>query len=333
MRPLRRIRPCKSTAWLALIVLTMVPACEKSDTHPTTKPAPPEIRIGYLPYSSGLSFFVAQEQGYFREANLTIRPKKCASSNEAMNALRAGELDFIMGVGLSTFFAVEGAAPGSFKCFQPCVEDSAHHVSYLLIPKDSSLSEVTQLKGKRVGTYSGTSQVLVLRLLLRKLGFNANDSSDVRIGAVASRLQIDALAAGQFDAFLMLEPYATKAMMLHGAKPLVTSPRTQYILDPFPAGANAVSRDFLASHPQLTEKVVAALDQAIESIHADEAAAKATLPRFDKTLTPEIARATSIYRWWKRSETDISAVQQYADLLYDGQALKSRVKVASMFLD
>lgn len=310
------------TLTLGLMLLLLV-GCERNKESST-------IRIGYLPYSSALSFFVALDKGYFEQAGLKVEPVKTASSNEAMDALRAGELDFVAGVGLSTFFAIEGAVQGSFKCFQPCVEDGTHDVSYLLVRKGSALDDVAQLRGKKVGTYSGTSQVLVLRLLLWKIGLDPD--SDVQMGDVASNLQVDALTAGQFDAFLMLEPYASKAMFLHGATPLVKNPRVKYILDPFPAGANAVSTRFLTAHPDLTVKVVAALDQAIEAIHKDEATAKAILPKYDLTLTPEMAAKTGIYRWWKKSETNVEAVQKYADLLYEGKALKNPVEVSEMFL-
>jgi len=273
------------------------------------------------------------ENDIFEKMELNIEPKKCASSNEAVNALHAGELDFVMGVGLTTFFAVEGASPGSFKCFQPCVEDAEHTVSYLLVPKESSLKDLTELKGKRVGTYSGTSQVLVLRLLLQKLGRDPDNPNSVRTGDVSSKLQVDALVAGQFDAFLMLEPYTTKAMLLHGARSLEVSPRVKYILDPFPAGANAVSSKFYATHPKETKKVVDALDQAIIRIHKNEAEAKAILPKYDQTLTPEMAAKTGIYHWWTTAETDLLAVQKYADLLFKGKALKSLINVSSMFLE
>lgn len=308
-----------------LVALALV-SC-KPPTKDETK-----VRIGYLPYTSGLSFFAAKEKGYFDEHGFSVEAIKCASANEALDALRAGQLDFVVGVGLTTFFAVEGASPGSFKCFQPCVEDASHIVSYLLVPKSSGLTELAQLKGKRIGTYSGTSQVLVLKLLALKLGLDPADSLSVRLGEVASNLQIDALAAGQFDAFLMLEPYATKAMLLHGARPLIENPRVKYILDPFPAGANAVATKFLTAHPDLTAKVVEILDRAISAIHGDEATAKKVLPKYDETLTPELAAKSGIYRWWAKSETKVEAVQEYADLLFEGKALKSKVNVDAMFL-
>lgn len=315
-----------AVAFFAITALLVVSSCEKPPANQT------KVRVGYLPYSSSLSFFVALEQGYFTDAGFSMEPVKCASANEALDGLRSGNLDFVVGVGLSTFFAMEGASAGSFRCFQPCVEDTKHGVSFLLIPKDSPLKEVGDLRGKRIGTYSGTSQVLVLRLLLRKLGLDPDNPADVRIGDVASNLQVDALAAGQFDAFLMLEPYATKAITLHGAKPLIENPRVKYILDPFPAGANAVSTKFMSDRPELAQKVVAALDRAIEEIHRDEEVAKAILPKYDPTLTTDLAAKSGIYRWWKKSETDLSAIQKYADLLFEGKALKNKVIVEPMFL-
>jgi NitT/TauT family transport system substrate-binding protein len=312
---------------LILLVVSSPLACFNNNRAQQTK-----VRIGYLPFSSALPFFVAQEKGFFAQEGLIIEAVKSASANEALDALKTGNLDFVVGVGLSTFFAMEGASPGAFKCFQPCVEDPTHAASFLLVPKNSGITEVSQLKGKKVGTYSGTSQVLVLRLLLRKFGLDPENPADVTIGDVASNLQVDAINAGQFDAFLTLEPYATRAMLLHDAKPLLVNPRVKYILDPFPAGANAVSTKFLNEHPDLSQKVVAALDRAIDDIHRDEASAKAILPKYDQTVTPELAAKSNIYRWWKKSETNLSPVQKYADLLFEGKALKTKVNVEPMFL-
>lgn len=327
MRSVRQVfTPIIILFGVLMLIVFSLPACSKKNEESK------EIRIGYIPYSSSLSFFVADEQGFFKEKHLNVKAIKCASTNEAVNALLAGQLDFVMGVGLSTFFAVEGASPNSFKCFQPCVEDSNHTVSYLLVPKESPLNDISELKGKHVGTYSGTSQVLVLRLLLQKLGLNPDDSKDVRIGDVSSNFQVDALAAGQFDAFLMLEPYATKAMLLHGAKPLKVNPRVEYILNPFPAGANAVSTQFYATHPQETRMVIDILNRAITIIHQDEIAAKTILPKYDSTITPSIAGKTGIYRWWTTTETDFPAIQKYADMLFEGKVLNKPIDVSSMFL-
>jgi NitT/TauT family transport system substrate-binding protein len=289
------------------------------------------IRVGYLPYSSALPFFVADEKGYFAERGIQVQAVKLGTANEAIDALRSGSVDFIVGVGLTTFFSVEQASPGSFKLFQPCGEDASHAISYLLVPAGSPVQKPTDLTGKRVGTYKGTSQVLVLRLLLQRLGLDP--SRDVRIGDVASNLQVDALAARQFDAFLMLEPYATRAMILHGARPLIENPRVRYILDPFPAGANAVSTKFLRQLPGLTSNVVAALDKAIVFIRGHEREAKGILPKYDPSLTLDIAESTHVYRWWTRPETDINAIQRYADLLYEGGELRKQMEVKGIFLE
>jgi ABC-type nitrate/sulfonate/bicarbonate transport system substrate-binding protein len=55
----------------------------------TPQPGPEgqEVRIGYLPYSSGLPFFVAQEKGFFKKEKLDIQAVKVASANEAIDAI------------------------------------------------------------------------------------------------------------------------------------------------------------------------------------------------------------------------------------------------------
>lgn len=310
----------------SLLMLATVAAGSASAAKPTT------IKVGYLPYSSSLPFFVAKERGYFSQQGLQIKSVKCASANEAISALKAGQVDFIVGVGLSTFFAVESASPGSFKCFQPCIEDLKHPISYILLPHGSKIKKLSELRGKKVGTYSGTSQVLVLRLLLERIGLDPNNPKDVIIGDVDTRLQVDALAAGQFDAFLMIEPYATRAIVIRGAQTLVKAPRVKYILNPFPAGANAVSTAYLHDHPDIVKKVLKAMNSSIVYVGSHESQAKAILPKYDQTLTPSVAARSNLYKWLTTSQTDLKSIQKYADLLAQGHVLDKPVKVSPMFM-
>lgn len=286
------------------------------------------IRIGYIKVSSCLPFFVALEKGYFGNEGVTVEPVLFANSNEGTNALVANKVDGIVGFGLSTLFSVETVSPGQFKVYMPCVETSDNFVNWLLLRPDSTLKSIADLKGKKVGTYEGASLLKVLKLLLKKF---MDPDRDVTIVQVPKSAQIQGLVARQYDALFTIEPYATIALAEGYAKPLEENPRVKYLLDPFPAGANAFSVSFMEDSPAQIKSIYRALKKANNFIRENPAAAKATLPKY-MPLSPEVAAKTGIYRWWNAEELDMKAVQKYADLMTELGILQKPMNVSLLFL-
>lgn len=284
--------------------------------------------MGYVPYSSCLPLFVAVEEGYFKQVGLDVEVTKFQTANEVMNALATGRIDGIGGIGLPTYFAVEQNTPGLFKICWLCAETKEKSVNSFLARKDSDLSSLADLTGKRVGTFTGSTQVLNVRLILAKF---MDPDKDVTIVQVSPQLQIQALVSKQFDALFTIEPIPTIAVEQGVARVLVDNPRCKYIQDPFPAGAAVLASKFVAAHPEEADKARRAMEQALDFIEAHEAAAKTFLPKYTP-LAPELAEKSRLYDWWKLGEADQAAVQGLADLLYKGGELKARVETANLYL-
>ncbi|MCJ7457951.1 MAG: ABC transporter substrate-binding protein [candidate division Zixibacteria bacterium] len=289
---------------------------------------PLKARIAYVPFSSCLPFFVALENGYFEKRGIDVEPIKTGNANEAINSLIAGKVEGTIGLGLTTLFSVEQATAGQFKIYLPSVETKTKYVTFLLVPKDSPITSIAELKGKRIGTYSGTSQLLVLKLFLQRF---MNPDKDVQIIQVSPELQAQALMAGQFDALFTIDPYATIVIEKGFTKVLMENPRVEHILNPFPAGANAFSLKFINENPAAVEKIVAALEEAIDFIRKNEKDAKKVLPKYTP-LEDAISQKSHLYEWWKMNEVDEDVIQKYADLLFEGKELKKRIEVSTLFL-
>jgi len=305
---------------IAIVSVTLFAGCrQKRD----------EVKIGYMPYSSNLPFFVAQEKGFFAEEGLQVRAVRFGSSKEAMDALLTGKIHAECTIGLSTLLAIEAASPGQIKFCLPCVETEGRRASCLLVKKGAGISVVSDLRGKRIGTYTGTTQLLYLRLLLKNLGLDPE--KDVTVIQVSPQLEIEAFATGQFDALYTIEPSVTIAIERGIGEPLVENPRNKYVVSPFPAGAIPFSSKFLKEHPLEAKGIYKGMDRAVTFIRKNEDEAKKLVSKYTG-LEEGIATKAGIYEWWRAGEMDVEVMQKLADLLFENGEIQSKVSVGEMLL-
>jgi len=289
-----------------------------------------KISMGYLPITYHLTAFVAKEKGFFDAEGLDVEMVKFETVNDAMGALVTDKIQLSM-AGYPTMFALEAASPGGFKMFGHAFETNARNQHALLVPVNSTVQSIEGLKGKRIGTYTGSTQKLYISLIMKKLGFQ--EGTDYEIVQVATPLQVPALAAGQFDALLTIEPYVTIAKDKGVAKVLIQNPRGKYVLDPLPAGpAGAVSTKLLERDAATAQKIVRAMDKAVAYINENEAEARKALAKY-APIDEQTALRIGLYNWRVQpSAGDKQDVQKMADVFFENGELKKRVDTQSLWL-
>jgi NitT/TauT family transport system substrate-binding protein len=289
------------------------------------------VRIALPPYTGDLPFYAAIEKGYFADQKLNIEIIQTKESSEALNALLAGKVDIIAPISFSALLAAEIKSPGEFKLFLPGGESDKIIGSYLLIKKDSTIKEIKELKGKKIGTYTGATQLLYLKLFLKEVGFDPD--KDITIIQVAPELQAQALEANQYDALFTIEPYSTIAIQKLFAKVLIENPRVKYIVNPFISGSAAVSSKFVKENPKILKKIYKALAQGLDFIRTNETGAREILPKYTP-LDASLAQKAGLIEWYKVDEpVNYGAIQKISDLLYENKILSSRIEVRNMFLE
>lgn len=274
----------------AVVLLFVGSSCTDERTVPDVDTP---VRVGYIPFSADLPFFVALENGYFADQGVEVEPIRFAVSSECLNATVAGQVKVAMGNSLSGLLAIAQKEPDALKIFLPMIETEENYVSHLLVKKDTSINGVEGLKGKRIGTYTGGTQLLYLRLFLDSQGLDPD--KDVQIVQVSSNLQLQALEAGQYDALFTIEPYCAMAMEITDAESIVKFARGR-ILSPFPGGAFSVNPKFLREHPETCRKLVSALERASDFIRREPAEAKRALAKYTP-VDERIAVVTGVYEW------------------------------------
>jgi ABC-type nitrate/sulfonate/bicarbonate transport system substrate-binding protein len=268
---------------------------------------------------------VATEKGVFQAFDLEVEGIKFQTANEVMNALLRDEIDCIAGIGLPTYFAIQQNTQDQFKVLWCAVETKDKNVNSLLVPADSKVSSIEQLKGKKVGTFTGSTQLMNVKSFLKHF---MDPEKDVQIIQISPQLQIQALAAKQFDALFSIEPIPTIAVHRGIARILLDNPRS-YIMDPFPAGAAVASTKFIDRAPEAASRLAKAMNSAIDSIRADEQGAKQLLPKYTP-IDSAIAPLSRLYEWWKTDEINQSVVQKLADLLFEWGELTQQVSTKKM---
>jgi NitT/TauT family transport system substrate-binding protein len=310
----------------AALVLVAVGAFLYFQQGPASS-ATPVVRIAYLPTSSCLPLFVALERGYFEEAGIKVETVRFTGTNDALNAVLAGRADGTPGFGLSSFYAIEATNPGALKIYLPCVEDETNYASDILVPVDSRVRSIEELDGKKVGTYVSSTQVLYLKLMMARI---LPPGHKWEVVQVDQKLELQALASGQFDALFALEPNATKAVRDGIARVLVANPRAKYILSPFPAGANCFSSSFIDSRSGLAAQVAQVFVRAAKDIRDNPNGARQYLPKYTP-IDATVATRVGLYTWWLPGEEDFAALQKLADMLQQEQLIRARVSVTSMY--
>ena len=189
----RRRKIVKAAAGLAAAGLLGAPAILRAQTGP-------KIRIGFWPVASGLPFFVALEKGYFKEAGLDVEGLKFASAQQVMEAMLAGRAEGSSNGTASAVLAIgEIAQPGLFKIICTNPTNAKYVLDEFIVPKDSPVKALADLKGKRVASGPGIQNVTLAKVMLERAGAGAMSVIELPIAQ-----HVASVAAGQVDAVYTL---------------------------------------------------------------------------------------------------------------------------------
>ncbi|UCE10055.1 MAG: ABC transporter substrate-binding protein [Candidatus Thorarchaeota archaeon] len=271
------------------------------------RPAAPDVRIGFLSQDlHQLALKVAQDNGMFEEANLTVETVVYGNGAEEMRGFQAGQIDM----------GYLGAAPaltlGINSQIQVTILAAANYEgSALMVKKDlydaGVISDITDLAGKTI-YHPGPSTVqnFLLRLALNQSGMTVNDVflEQSRPQDMAISLTVDS------PAFIAWEPFPARAQADGLAEPLVLSGD---IWARHPCCVLAASNDFIEGDPVTVQKVVDIHRQATEWI----------------ANNPSLALDIAI-NWLGMAETTVETA--FNRIIYDYNVNKSGIERYLVFL-
>ncbi len=292
----------------------------------------PKIRIGFWPVAAGLPFFAAIEKGYFKEAGLEVEPLKFAGAQQVMEAMLSGRSDGSSnGTGSANLAIGEIAQPGLFKIFATNPSNAKYVLEEFIVPKDSPVKTMADLKGKRVASGPGIQNVTLAKTMLERSGAGVMSVTELPIGQ-----HVAAIAAGQIDAAYTLEPTGTIGRLNGTTRVLEAGVVAHYILGdpmaPWHGGSASLTTEFIKKYPAETKKFIAAYARGIELVRSKPDEARQFMKGYtaiEGALTAEVPLASyMLYNEFKAS--DVAYFQKFYDLFSDKGIFEKRVVVEPM---
>jgi len=274
------------------------------------------IRIGDLPVVHGLPLYVALEKGYFEQEGLQVERVRFDAPNQIIDALLQDKIDLgSPSLALGITGIANSKNPGKLKIYAVSGGSDTNPNENLLVPLDSTINSIEDLKGKKLGILGGTIQWrTITRELLAQHGLGMD--KDVIIVELAPALQVQALASKQIDALLALEPMSTVAQKKGAGKVIVEAPVEKVIANPFYGGAGVITTKFVHDYPKTAEKVIRVFEKAMQEINENPSAHKQYLEGYTP-LSEEIIPNVPIVDFKSCKDLtakDLGEIQKFYDI-------------------
>ncbi len=308
----------KMSKWvmmLGVVAAALIGISLMKDGGDGARPEKTRVRIGDLPVSVSLPLYVALEKGYFEDEGLEAERVKFEAPNQIVDALMAGTVDLTSPGGAMGIMGVANFKnPGKIKIYAASGGTVETPFDSILVKTGSPIATVPDLKGKRLGILPGIQWRTIARHILAQSGLLAE--KDVTIVELSPALQAQALASGDVDALLGVEPIPTIVKAKKIGKEIVHGAAERAIVEPFYPGAGGVNLAFAKENPETMRKVMAVFERAIKDIEANPLAAQRYLAGYT-ALDASLAAQTPvpIFKMAKDFDgADIAAIQKFYDI-------------------
>jgi sulfonate transport system substrate-binding protein len=223
-----------------------------------------------------------------------------------LEALNVGAIDFGVAGETPPIFAQAAGAPLVYLAYDP----PAPQGEAILIPKDSPLKSVVDLRGKKVALNKGSNVHYLLVKLLEQAGVKYSDIQPVFLAPADARA---AFETGAVDAWVIWDPYQASAEVAIKARTLADGTgaveNNQFYL---------ASKNFTDANPQIVDTVLAAVNDVDRWAEGNSSAVAAQLSAGIGIPAPvlEIALKRQTYGIKPLDDATVTEQQKIADTFY-----------------
>src|SRR3989344_1078354 len=297
-----RTKLCLSISLIVVLIIVIV-SIFYTPSNQTQK----IVNIGTFSKAIGYSpFFVAKNKGWFDDVASKYGYDVEFTIYETLPPINegfaTGKVDFI---GEAEPPAIIGRAAGiGIKV----VGIQSTYTQQIVVPIDSDINTISDLKGKKIAVLSGTSSHYALPKLLNQFGVSENE---VEIFDMAPPDARAAFETGQIDAWAVWPPWVEQQVVAGNGRTLSDTGTFIQVL--------VVGReDFMNENPELTAELLQVVEQTKEWILQNEEEAQQIVAK-EVTLPIEVVKEA-----WKTmdlsatiGEREINDIQAKSDFLYD----------------
>ena len=209
------------------------------------------VRVGYQKYGT---FLLLKARGLLEKKlaplGFTVSWTEFPGGPQLLEALNVGALDFGITGEAPPIFAQAAGAPLVYVANEP----PAPRAEAILVPKDSPLHSVAELKGKSVALNKGSNVHYLLVKALEKAGLAYGDVKTIFLNPADARA---AFEHGSVDAWAIWEPFQAAAELTLEARTLANGEGDVAANRQFYLG----EQKFVAANPAAVEAILAAIKE------------------------------------------------------------------------
>lgn len=292
-----------------IIPLFVLSACNtESSSTSSNEEEQKTIQIGYQKFGT-LNILKAEKtlEKELEPLGFTVKWTEFPGGPQLLEALNVGSLDFGHTGEAPPIFAQAADAPLVYFANEP----SNPRGEAIIVPKDSPIKSVKDLKGKKVALNKGSNVHYLLVKALEKNGVNYEDIETAFLPPSDARA---AFEKGSVDAWVIWDPFLAEAERKTGARQLVDGTdlvkNREYFL---------ASESFSKDNPEVLDVIYKEIEKAEKKVKENQKeAAEFLAPQIgmDKE-TLEIVLERRTYGIEKVSDEVINDQQKIADQFYD----------------
>ncbi|TDP88017.1 sulfonate transport system substrate-binding protein [Aquabacterium commune] len=286
--------------------------------------APKDIRLDYAYYNP--SSLVIRRFGWleeeFKKDGIGVNWVLSAGSNRALEYLNGNSIDIGSSAGLAAVLSKANGNPIRTPYIFSRPEWTA-----LLVPKNSPIQTLADLKGKKIAATKGTDPYLFLLRALHTVGLKRSDIEHVSLQHADGKA---ALEQGRVDAWAGLDPLMAASELGAGSRLLYRNVAFNTY------GFLNVREDFLQRHPNEVRRVLAVYERARQWIQGNTRAAAQILSEEAK-VSLEVAllqlKVRTDFTQPQPGTQHIQALQAASPILLDEALVRPGTNVQKVITD
>jgi len=283
---------------------------------------PIKVRIGWQASMQAL-FYLARENKLYEKVGLNAEYVRFNAGPPIFAALRSGDVDIAyMGAPPAAIAIAQGIPVKAFVS-----EVDASNSESLVVHKDGGINKLSDLRGKKIAIWRGSSAEFALRKAMAKAGLTDNDLTilDVDVTTV-----IPAFAKKDIDGVFIWDPWAYRIQQKNG-KQLVTDADVGIRMP-----AIWIGREDWLANPEAGKRFIKAMQMAHKLMRKDmEGTAKLTgqVIGVDTNVARDLINRTG-YPTVEEQANPANVLSVHPDTIAKGQGLaKVLTEIAEFFKD